>query len=202
MRLKAWMLVLAMVAGTVGISWLGAPRAAACSCVATTTAEQAARAELVAVGTVAKSSVPPGTVVYGSDPITLTVELESLWKGTAERTVEVQTPGGSASCGLDGLAPGMRIILFAGHTDLIGGPVDGWSSLLCDGTGQFTQATADDLTAAIGEPTAPLPDPVDGDTTPRTSSVGVPGGMLIPLAVTLGVALAAGAASFLRHRHD
>lgn len=202
MRVKVWMLMLLMAAASLGISWHGAPQASACSCVAMTTAERAENAELVAVGTVTKSSVPVGEVVYGSDPITLTIEVESLWKGEASRTVEVQTPGSSASCGLDGLAPGTRIILFARHSDLMGAPLEGWGSLLCDGTGTFDQATADELTSALGAPKAPLPEPLEGDATPRSSAMAMPGGMLIPLAGTLGIALLAGAVSYLRQRRS
>lgn len=190
MRFRAWLVVLVMLAGTVGIAWHAAPRAAACSCVAATPTEQAQWADLVAVGTVTATSVPEGAVVYGDEGITFTVELSSIWKGEARRTIEVQTPGSSASCGLDMLAPGMQIILFTGHTDLYGEPIDGWSSNLCGGTGPFEQTVSDELSAALGEQRAPLPDPVGP--TPTPSSAGVPGGMLLPLAVALGVALVAG----------
>ena len=157
MRSKSILLLLAMLAGSIGIAWGPAAVASACSCAISTPTENASRAVLVAEGVVGAVDAPADPT-SSTDPRIFAVALERVWKGEAARTIEVTTPNNSASCGLDNVTEGMRIIVFATHTDVMGEPIEGWGSILCDGTGPVDETVTAELTTALGEPRAPAPD--------------------------------------------
>lgn len=195
MRISIWLTLVAILAGTVGLSWVQAPKAVACSCAISTTAEHAEWAELVASGTVTDVTAPVNPT-SSVDPLTFTVELDRVWKGSPAASVTVSTASSSASCGFDSLEKGTQLILFATHMDAIGQPIEGWGTNLCSGTGPIDQTVTDELTAFLGEPTQPpAPDPVP---TAPVEQGGI--GLLPPLALTAGAALLAGAWSYLRFR--
>lgn len=195
MRSFTWLTLALLLAGLSGVSWLQAPKAVACSCAISTPAEQAEWAELVASGTVTDVTAPVNPT-SSVDPLTFTVELDRVWKGSPAASVTVSTASSSASCGFDSLEQGTQLILFAGHMDMIGQPIEGWGTNLCSGTGQLDQRVAGELTSLLGEPAPPpTPEPVP------TAPVGQGGiGLLPPLALTAGAALLAGALSYLRFR--
>ncbi|MBB1517189.1 hypothetical protein H5398_14630 [Tessaracoccus sp. MC1679] len=176
MKVKALLVVLAMLAATLMVSWQQAPRAVACSCVALTPAEQADMADVVARGTVVLVE-RPARPTSSLDDATYTVELTQAWKGDPPGTVEVLTAVDGASCGWEGIEEGMEIILFA--------QPDGaaWRSNLCSGSGPVTEGITADLTAHLGEPTPVEPSPVEPS--PGTPSAGV--GLLADPAVAAGL---------------
>ncbi|MHA6508098.1 hypothetical protein [Tessaracoccus sp. Y1736] len=188
MRIKALLVVVAMLATTLVVSWQQAPRAVACSCVALTPAEQADMADVVARGTVVLVE-RPARPTSSLDDATYTVELTQAWKGDPPGTVEVLTAVEGASCGWEGIEEGMEIILFA--------QPDGaaWRSNLCSGSGPADDGVEAELTADLGEPSPVEP-------SPGTPSAGV--GLLADPAVAAGLIVALVAAGvavwFVRRR--
>ena len=152
MRIKALLVVVAMLATTLVVSWQQAPRAVACSCVALTPAEQADMADVVARGTVVLVE-RPARPTSSLDDATYTVELTQAWKGDPPGTVEVLSAVEGPSCGWEGIDEGMEIILFATSD---GGA---WRSNLCSGSGPVTEGVAAELTAHLGEASPVEPSP-------------------------------------------
>lgn len=192
MKVKAFLVVVAMLAATLVLSWQQAPRAAACSCVAMSPAEQAEMADVVARGTVVAVD-RPARPSSSTDDATYTVQLTEAWKGDPPGTVDVLTAVDGASCGWEGIEEGMEIILFA--------QADGaaWRSSLCDGSGPVTDDLAEALTAALGEPTAVAPSPGD-PVAPGPSEVGLAADPAL-LGGVMAVLVAAGIAVwFVRRR--
>jgi hypothetical protein len=140
MRFKAWLIVLALLAGTVVVSWQQAPRAAACSCVLRTPAEYAETADLVATGTVVTVEIPADPT-SSADDATYTIDLTGVWKGDAASTITLRAALSSASCGIEGIREGMVLTVFATRD---GGD---WRTNICDGTGLDAEQTA---IAALG----------------------------------------------------
>lgn len=163
MKIKALLVVVAMLATTLVVSWQQAPRAVACSCAALTPTEQADMASVVARGTVVAVE-RPANPTSSNDDATYTVELTQAWKGDPPGTVEVLTAVEGASCGWEGIDEGMEIILFA--------QPDGaaWRSNLCDGSGPVSDEVTAELTAYLGEPSPVEPSP--GAPSPGAPSAG------------------------------
>lgn len=211
MHIRTGLLALLMVAGSMGIAWQQAAPAAACSCAISTTQQHADFAELVVEGTITEVRPPGGVIVSSSDPTVFTVDVDRVWKGEAASTIEISTPSSSASCGFDDLRKDTTLLVFARHADVMGERIDGWGTTLCDGTGTSDPQVTADLTALLGDPLtpsdgAPPPTLVDPGTghpiaVDRPGLVeGVPGGMLVPLALTVGAGLLAGLIAWLRRR--
>ncbi|MBK7821889.1 MAG: hypothetical protein IPJ61_12650 [Tessaracoccus sp.] len=207
MRFKVWGMVLALLAGTVVISWQQAPRAVACSCALSTAEEYAGWAELVAKGTVVKIEIPANPQSSAADA-TYTMELTDVWKGEPDRTIAVRSAISGASCGIEGIAEGMVITVFA--TD----DGEGWHTNLCSGTGPEGDGYA---LAALGEPTpipgtaepsSPEPRPTSAGPQPATSPEPSPSGdaggspllegMTMPLLIIAAAGLLAGALYWFR----
>ena len=150
MRIKAFLVVVAMLASTLVVSWQQAPRAVACSCVALTPTEQADMAGVVARGTVVAVE-RPARPTSSLEDATYTVELTEAWKGDPPARVTILTAVDGASCGWEGIDAGMEIIVFA-QPD--GGA---WRSNLCDGSAPADERVAAELTAYLGAPTAIAP---------------------------------------------
>ncbi len=211
MRFKAWLIVLALLAGTVVVSWQQAPRATACSCVLRTPAEYAETADLVATGTVVTVEIPANPT-SSADDATYTIDLTGVWKGDAASTITLRAALSSASCGIEGIREGMVLTVFATRD---GGD---WRTNICDGTGLDAEQTA---IAALGEPTpvaqSPRPsddppgrgpggDEVSGEPTtepPQRPDAEKPGdvgryGMTVPLIIIAAAGLIAGALAWFR----
>ena len=211
MRFKAWLIVLALLAGTVVVSWQQAPRATACSCVLRTPAEYAETADLVATGTVVTVEIPANPT-SSADDATYTIDLTGVWKGDAASTITLRAALSSASCGIEGIREGMVLTVFATRD---GGD---WRTNICDGTGLDAEQTA---IAALGEPTpvaqsprpsdappgrGPSGDEVSGEPTteppqrPDAEEAGDVGrhGMTVPLIIIAAAGLIAGALAWFR----
>ncbi|MFT3888131.1 MAG: hypothetical protein QM713_08225 [Arachnia sp.] len=184
MRFKALVIALAMLAGSVIVSWQQAPRAAACSCALGSTAEFVEWADLVATASVRKVDMPV-VRTSGEDEAVYTMDLTEVWEGAADPRIEVHSAADGAACGIEGIAEGNTIILFASHEDSV------WRTNLCSGTGLHSDTLAGELTAALGSPTQiePVPEPS-----------GLPGGMTIPLLIIGASGLLAGAIGLRRQR--
>ncbi len=171
MRFKAWLIVLALLAGTVVVSWQQAPRATACSCVLRTPAEYAETADLVATGTVVTVEIPANPT-SSADDATYTIDLTGVWKGDAASTITLRAALSSASCGIEGIREGMVLTVFATRD---GGD---WRTNICDGTGLDAEQTA---IAALGEPTPVAQSPRPSEN-PRGNEKGVNEGSRGPTA--------------------
>lgn len=154
--------LLAALALAVGSLVLFAAPAQACSCVASTPAEQAERQPYVFVGRVL-SATEGGR---GSLEIVHEVEVDRVFKGEVPAQVRLASGAISASCGLGRLPDRRPLVFFAGDAPLLGGseaPPGTLYSYLCDGTGPMTGRVLAQLIAALGEPVAPVETPADGD---------------------------------------
>lgn len=190
-------LTMALTLGAVGlVHTTFVPLAAACSCVLLDTAEQAESAHLVASGTVTAVSEPRPDGENG--PVAVySVDLDRIWKGQAQASIDVLSPRDGASCGIEGIEAGSAIILFAGHADILGAPSTSWRTNLCNGTGPSDSQRIDELTALLGTPSTPEPDSASpAEAVPEAGDVR----MLGALGLVAFAALAAGAYAWRRRR--
>lgn len=185
MRPKALLLLLSVLAAAVGITWVQAPAASACSCAVSTVAEQADFADVVGSGTVRRVT-PPSDRWSSAAEATYLIDLDAVWKGPPEAEVRMLSAVSSASCGLEGIVQGDRIILFANGSEPL-------AANLCGGTWLFDDDTAAELTALLGEPTAPTPAPASGGESDLTM-------WSVVVALILGAGAAAGAARYVLDR--
>ncbi|MFO7536714.1 MAG: hypothetical protein R6X32_01490 [Chloroflexota bacterium] len=72
----------------------------ACSCAPPPPpAEALEQATAVFAGTVTNIDIPGGTIISTADPVAITFQVETVWKGPVEPTLLVTTARDSASCG-------------------------------------------------------------------------------------------------------
>lgn len=138
--------------------------ASACSCAISGVRDHVYRADVVVVGTVIERE-PPQQVSSG-DPVTYAVAVDRLLAGEAHATTEIRAAASGASCGLEGVRPGRRYVLFA--------TVDAQQQLradLCGGTAPATAAYLRRVEAVTGSGHPPVS---DGGTLPRFTTVGMP----------------------------
>jgi hypothetical protein len=166
-----WLRSLTAVGLLVGLAVLvPAAPACACSCPAVTAEEAVENAGVVFAGTVVAVDVPwRWLAVSGADPVTVTFEVGTVYKGAAPINARLQTARDGASCGYD-FTPGSRYLVHV-LIDQEGT----WTTNACDGNRRLPAGTALPPSGY-----APLP----AVTHPGTW----PGPVLI-----LGAALAAGA---------
>lgn len=90
-------LIILLAVGTL----IGGPRPAlACSCVPFTLEERAERASAVFTGVVTRvSAFPFGANCSSAAPVSVTFDVETVYKGEVGRTIVVQTVASGASCG-------------------------------------------------------------------------------------------------------
>ncbi|MDI3338939.1 MAG: hypothetical protein QJR03_00230 [Sphaerobacter sp.] len=141
MRLGAVTLAAVMVVAVL-MAWPG--RALACSCVALTTEERFARADIVFVGRVA--AVVPAEGRPGATLATLVAE--TVWKGPVQAQYAVRGGAGGGDCTV-AFAEGETYLVFARGT-----PDAALETSTCDGTAPL--AASADL-AALGPGTAVAP---------------------------------------------
>lgn len=135
-----------------------APAAHACSCVISTPAEQARRAEAVFTGTVTHTEGSPRT----SRTVAYHVAVDKVWKGEVADEIRVVTGSQSSACGLPGLPEGQPVIWFASTDGIFFRDEDGEGAVplgvnSCSGTGEVSAKTVRAVTAALGDPGAPVP---------------------------------------------
>jgi len=125
-------LPVAVVAAALGLLAqipLGTLPASACSCVAGTLAETAARADLIFTGTVqhVRVSHPGAPLQFSSnDPVRADMLVDTVYRGEVPAQVTVGTVASGASCGF-AFQPGQRYTVFARLQD------DGLTTGLCSG---------------------------------------------------------------------
>lgn len=114
--------------------------AAACSCAFSTTPEHVDRADVVARVIIERIEPPPPSEITSSaDLATYILRPTRVWKGDIDGIFTVESAVSGASCGLEFIADGDDVILFA--TDF----GDGLAADLCGGTAK----TSDELRAEV-----------------------------------------------------
>lgn len=196
MRWMRLMMASVLALGAIGFVHAASPTPAfACSCVPLDTKQQAEAAQLVAKASV--RSVSEAGQADGAAATVYTVDLASVWKGDAQARIDVLTPQRGESCGVEGLAPGSTIVLFAAKSDTMGNSSPSWHTNLCSGTGQADPQVVDELTALLGNPTAPPPGPPTEP--PETTDDGEGQGRMLGAIALVGLsALGAGAVAWWR----
>lgn len=150
--MRAFRVLCASLFAALSIVVVGAGPSFACSCVADDAAGHVEGATVVVSGTVTDVVPPPSTKVMSSlDPATYVVDVDQVFKGQADQTVEVLSPNSGASCGLENVEPGRRYVVFASHQSMEGADTDHLWANLCGGTGPATP----ELLAAVEDVTGP-----------------------------------------------
>jgi len=99
------------------LSVLAPSIAMACMCMPLTKPSYAHQATLVFTGTVTGVDVHSSPPVYSSiDPVDVTFDVETVYKGAVTRTFQVVTVAGDASCGYRFIV-GRRYTVFPWHVD-------------------------------------------------------------------------------------
>lgn len=177
---------------------VAAPPAYACSCASFTDKQYFERADLVFTGTLVDREEPPsGGTVSSADPVTLTFEVERVYKGSAVRDLDLTTARSSASCGLELEGRGPFLVFATDRGGLTAG--------LCDGSRPLNKK----IPASFGEgtPARPLstsePAPTSSRETAPAEEDGPPS-WIYPagVAVLLGAALAGAGALWARRRRS
>lgn len=182
--MRRLLLVLAVSAGmlvlTPGTSW-------ACSCVQSTVAQHVERAETVVDATVQWESSNGIETTYS-------VEVASQYKGKAAETEKLVSPASLAACGLGDLATGERYLFF------VRGKHPGQMKIdSCGGSTPYAAATAAQVEAVTGEPTAPyVTPPVARGATDQDPIAGTSVGSI--LGTTAIIALVIGGLVWLRRK--
>lgn len=176
--MRRMLLVLAVTAGmlvlTPGTSW-------ACSCVTSTTAEQAQRADTVVDGTLSYVTTNGIERTYG-------VSVTGVYKGRSADFEKLVSNANEASCGLGDLATGKRYLFF------ISGEHPGRMRVgLCGGSTLYDARVAAAIAAVTGPPTVPSEirqpprGPVDEDPIAGTAWYTAVGTTLVLAAVLVGL---------------
>ena len=138
--------VLFVAAMALVLSALAPSIAMACTCMALTKPHYAHQATLVFTGTVTSVDVHGGPFVYSSmDPVDVTFDVETVYKGAVTRTFQVVTVAGDASCGYQFIV-GRRYTVFPWQLD------EKLHAGLCTGTIQGEINAAEYLLPAGYEP--------------------------------------------------
>ncbi len=139
------------LAATLLATLLSSSLAVACSCVEQTTAEHAAVADLVARVTVERVNIPESGAT--SDQLAVyTMRPTHVWKGDIVSQFKLSSEANGASCGLEGIAEGQDLVLFAQESE------EGWTANLCGGTTMASEPLVAELLDAVGPGV-----PVDAD---------------------------------------
>ncbi|MDY6877744.1 MAG: hypothetical protein SWK90_16300 [Chloroflexota bacterium] len=146
-------LVLALIIAA-SVLIVGPDRALACSCIPPgPPAEELAKSTAVFAGKVVALDVPTGPVISSADPVRVTFQVSTVWKGPVYNTLVVTTARGGASCGYE-FKPGQEYLVYAR------GAETALAVSLCSRT-RLLSAAGEDL-ATLGEAVAPTtesPDP-------------------------------------------
>lgn len=174
-------LLLAGMLGALSLVLLSPGQAFACSCVAADTAEHVKWADVVVTGTVVGQDGPPtGRAPSGFAPVTFTIEVHEVFKGTSGALLEVTTAASGAACGLEGIRTGHRYVVFASpapgglgpESEHPGSP----TANLCGGTAPATPG----LVAEVEAVTGPGQPPGPATTGPATTGPATTGGTDVP----------------------
>lgn len=155
-----------------GVWLLPAAPACACSCVGVRGAELVASVDTIITGEVVARNDPGGLMLNSARPITYTVEVSEVHKGTAHATTYVRSAAEEASCGAP-LTVGQTLTIFA-RTESDGAMQTSLCDMLfADSVTADMLASAGEGGPAAGDPTTPTgagPAPDDGAATPETGA--------------------------------
>ncbi|MDN5893433.1 MAG: hypothetical protein L0H93_05355, partial [Nocardioides sp.] len=167
----------------------------ACSCIRSSTAEQAAGATHVFVGTITSTS--PGQARL----LTYDIDVSEVYKGDVPEVTQLRSSSGGASCGL-GKLPSERSIAFFATADTAGTLV----SNACSGTTLVSGGLSREMSATMGDPALlnqsgeAVPQPQAASPQPGSGGEGAgEGAVLWPWLVALLLA-AGGAATWTARR--
>lgn len=138
--------------------------AAACSCALLTTREYVEQADVVARVIIERIEPPPPSEISSSaDPATYTLRPTRVWKGGIDGTFTVESAVSGASCGLEFIAEGDDVILFANDSG------DGLTASLCGGTARTSDQLLAEVEDVLGEGRALSVLPPAESSTPESS---------------------------------
>ena len=152
-------LVAALLVGLGVIAFAPTP-AYACSCVGGTAPDFVDGADVVVTGTMEERD-EPAVGDSSADPVTYTISVDRVYKGTATPAQAVLTPMSGASCGLENIKLGERYVVFGSYQSLMGEPSDDLWATLCGGTDRATPEYVAAVEEAAGEGAPPSS---EGDT--------------------------------------
>jgi len=163
--LTLWLSGLLLAAGLT----IAPPQAAACSCAGPPPlAVDLERQTAVFAGEVVDIEEANGGLMRSSaDPMRVTFEVDTSWKGVRTKQVVVQTAMSGASCGYESFEVGRKYVVFAT------GPMEQLETGLCTRTAPLESSAA--LTAELG-PALEIVEPAEangrGASTDRPASAG------------------------------
>lgn len=161
----------------------------ACSCVVPEEPLVALeKSTAVFTGKVVDMKEPKGLIISSADPVTVTFEVESSWKGTLGNKVKLNTALSSASCGFE-FVDGESYLVYAYASDK--GDSGELAASLCSRTVLLSSA-GDDLKAlgpgASPEPPTESPGTVLGDSgSANNVYVWVSAAVIVLLAIVIAV---------------
>lgn len=123
--------------GSIFLSF-GYTKAYACSCMEQTTKEHLDSSQAVFTGKVLRIDEfhPSFPLISSSDPLTITFQTDTVWKGQPEKIIKVNTALESASCGYP-FELSKKYLVYAYSSDQV------LTTGLCSGTKPFDLAAAD-----------------------------------------------------------
>lgn len=132
--------------------------ALACSCVGVTDEQALSAADAVFTGTVEDVSAPLSSSIFGrtsADPVTVTVRVDEVYRGSVHERTQLVTAADGGSCGA-GLKIDHRYVIFGsfGSDGIVHADEDQLTTTLCSGTRDLTSGPPFDM-ASAGE--GPLP---------------------------------------------
>lgn len=145
---KLFLLILLISAGTIGYA---SSACYACSCVPPgTVAEEMEKSVAVFAGKVTNMEYTnKGNIRSSIDPVYVTMEVSTVWKGEVGKQIVVRTVAGSESCGFEFVA-GMEYVIYAG-----GGDAERPVVSLCSRTKSLGSASSSGELVELGEGSAP-----------------------------------------------
>lgn len=149
----------------------------ACSCVVPEEPLKALeKSSAVFVGKVVDMKEPKGLIISSADPVKVTFEVDSSWKGIKGNKVTLTTALSSASCGFE-FVEGESYIVYAYARD---GDFDKLEAGLCSRTKLLTAASAD--LKELGPSTPAEKSTADSDSFPLVH-VGISGAIIVLIAI-------------------
>ena len=124
-------------------------------------ATQAKQADAVFVGTITNRTGPAvgaGGIWSSTAPVTYTVAVDGVYKGSVRSTEHIVSAASGASCGLE-VKMDRRYVLFPRVDDKTSKPLSAPDRLvgsLCDGTTRATPRVLSALQTTLGQPRSPL----------------------------------------------
>lgn len=136
---------------------VGAAPASACSCAYAQPRQFVDGADEILAGTLVQVDQPSrGLFSSSSDPVSYTVAVDDVYRGTLGTEVEFESAQDGSSCGLEGMEVDRRYVVFL-QTD-----GETRTASLCGGTALATDRLESAVARLAGAPTQPVGAPVGG----------------------------------------